>query len=125
MFVVEEQTPRTAADPPPEEMTAAALLSACAREAMRQADGLRRLDAALGAALALARPPTGVEVGPLVTALTADLQQADRLRQEVEGLARTLALLSSVSTCEGVVSAAQIRGCTPVAELQNRLLLLA
>lgn len=122
-------------DTPPEdialpvEIEAASLLAACAAEAERQSEGLRQLDAALGAALVLAQRPVGSPHGPnatesraLISALAADLQQADRLRQEAEGLARALALLANRPKGAGRLTADQIRRCTPILALQRRLL---
>ena len=108
----------------PAEIEPAALLAACAAEAGRQAEGLRQLDAALGAALVLAQRPAAdpAEARVLISALAADLQQADRLRQEAEGLARALALLSDRPKGAGRLTADQVRGCTPILALQRRLL---
>lgn len=55
-------------------------------------------------------------------ALIVDLQMADRMRQEAEGLARVLALLAQQEEGAGPVCAADIRACTPIAALQRRLL---
>ena len=58
----------------------------------------------------------------LVPALVADLQLADQIRQEAEGLAKVLALLAGRGDDDGWFSAAQVRACTPVSALQRRLL---
>lgn len=129
----------------PGEVAVPALLAACASEAERQAEGLRQLDAALGAALVAARRQTdprremrlhdgqfrdgGVLQGQelderaLVSALTADLQTTDRLRQEAEGLARILALIAGKPDRAGFLSTAEIRACTPLSAMRRRLLL--
>lgn len=108
----------------PSEVDPATLLAACAAEAERQAEGLRDLDAALGAALVMARRPIGdaTDARALMSALAADLQKADRLRQEAEGLARALALLAGRPKSAGNLKAEQVRGCTPILALQHRLL---
>lgn len=110
-----------APDPMPLHVTADALLAACATEAAGQAQALHRLDAALGRAVTLARNGAG-DGAALVAALTADLQHADRLRQEAEGLARALTLLAAVPMHDHHLTADQVRGCTPVVALQRRLL---
>lgn len=139
MFILDDETEADEAPDLPTEIEPAALLAACAAEAERQAEGLRQLDAALGAALALARQPAAdgdLNTGPsgagaadgatharaLISALMSDLQKADRLRQEAEGLARALALLAGRPRSAGRVKADQVRSCTPVVALQNRLL---
>lgn len=124
MFVEEADTIHVDDDALPVEVEPAALLAACATEAERQANGLRQLDAALGAALALAQRPAAdpAEGRALISALASDLQQADRLRQEAEGLARALALLANRPKGAGCLPADQVRGCTPILALQRRLL---
>ena len=122
--MIQPAPPRDALPP---EVSAAALLAACAAEAQRQAEGLRKLDSALGEALAYARSRTRGEAGEatLLTALAAELQQADSLRQLAEGLARVLALLAETGIGEGQVTAQDVLACTPVRALQDRLLLPA
>jgi hypothetical protein len=108
-------------DPLPSHVSADVLLVACARVAAGQAQALNRLDAALGLAVTMARHGVG-DSADLIAALTADLQQTDRLRQEAEGLARALHLLATVPMQGHQLTADQVRGCTPVASLQRRLL---
>jgi len=96
------------------------LLLACVAEAQRQAAGMAQLDAALGAAVAMARHPANATA--LVSALMTDLQKADLMRQELEGLSRALSLLVAVPTLNTVVSARGIQGCTPLLAMQQRLL---
>lgn len=111
----------SATDPLPTHVTADALLGACAREAAGQAQAIHQLDAALGRAVTMVRGQAG-DRAALIAALTADLQQADRLRQEAEGLARALRLLATVPMHDHRLTADQVRGCTPFVALQMRLL---
>ncbi|OYU19954.1 MAG: hypothetical protein CFE34_02415 [Rhodobacteraceae bacterium PARR1] len=109
-------------DPLPADVRADDLLATCAAEAARQAQALHRLDAALGQTLAMVRAAAGQADAGLVSALTADLQQADQLRQEAEGLAQALALLASLPRRPHLLTADQVRACTPIVALQRRLL---
>lgn len=154
MFVEDGAGPTEEPFDTPEEVAPSVLLAACAAEAERQAADLRKLDAALGAALIAARRQSGAGFGcqpsdagardrggaggaapsgravqgpsleepGLVPALVADLQLADQIRQEAEGLAKVLALLAGRREGDGWFSAAQVRACTPVSALQRRLL---
>ncbi|WP_235933408.1 hypothetical protein [Paragemmobacter ruber] len=154
MFVEDGAGPTEEPFDAPQEIAPAVLLAACAAEAERQAADLRKLDAALGAALIAARRQSGAgggkwppdwtadepggeegakssgratdggapEAAALVPALVADLQLADQIRQEAEGLAKVLALLAGRGDSDGCLSAAQVRACTPVSALQRRLL---
>lgn len=135
MFVEDDHGPPLQESDLPVKVDPTALLAACAAEAARLATGLRQLDAALGAALVLAQrpngpaPPPGTGAGAdaseartLISALASDLQQADRLRQEADGLAQTLSLLVNRPKSAGPLTADQVRGCTPVLDLQRRLL---
>ena len=118
-----DDDPGVAAPPDllPSHVSADALLAACVRAASGQAQALHKLDMALGQAVTMARHGVG-DGAALIAALTADLQQADRLRQEAEGLARALHLLATVPMQGHQLTADQVRGCTPVASLQRRLL---
>jgi hypothetical protein len=58
----------------------------------------------------------------LITALMRDLQKADLMRQEMEGLSRALALLVSVPALNSVLPARSICACTPLLAMQQRLL---
>lgn len=111
----------------PTRIGAADLLAACAAEAGRQAATMSELDTALGTALQMLRAmiasgEEGRGRATLVSALIADLQMADRLRQESEGLARALEMLAGLSSLNDQVPAEDIRACTPFAALQERLL---
>lgn len=100
------------------------LLAACAGEAGRLAAVAGRLDASMGAMLShLARAPVraGPEDPPVRT-LAQELQDADRLRQELSGLARALDLAVTAQSMSELLSAAQVRACTPLGALQDRLL---
>lgn len=124
MFIDDDPLDAAETVTPTDEIGAGALLAACVAEAERQAAALHQLDAALGAALVMARRPPGnaVDGAALISALAADLQQADRLRQESEGLARALALLARLPPPSGTVRADEVRRCTPFVALQQRLL---
>lgn len=102
------------------ETDARRLLLACAAEAERQAAGMQQLDAALGAAVTMARHPANAAA--LVSVLMTDLQKADLMRQELEGLSRALALLVAAPTPNTVLAAGSIRACTPLLAMQQRLL---
>lgn len=108
----------------PEDIGAQALLVACATEAARQARAMNQLDAVLGDALqTMSGAPHPVTSSPSsLSALIGGLQSADRLRQEIEGLAGVLELLASLDTLAVVIRAEQVRARTPLAALQQRLL---
>jgi hypothetical protein len=120
MFVDDHPSGEPEAQDAPSETDARQLLLACAAEAERQAAGMQQLDAALGAAVAMARDPAMAST--LVSALMTDLQKADLMRQELDGLSRALALLVAVPTLNTVVPANGIFGCTPLLAMQQRLL---
>lgn len=100
------------------------LLASCAAEAGRLAAAVDRLDASMGAMLSdLARPPDAAEAGDApVRILTRDLQETDRIRQELAGLARALELAATARSMSALLPAAQVRACTPLGALRNRLL---
>lgn len=108
----------------PDVIAASALLEACAAEVRRQAADLAALDRALGVALAHLRrsdtPP--LLDGAHLSVVMRELQGLDRLRQESEGLARTMALLARVQDLSQGISAQDLRGCTVMAALHARLL---
>ena len=109
----------------PDSIGAATLLAACATEAARQARAFGALDRSLGQAVGLLRAAMSgkPEVDPAgLSALMRDLQMADSLRQDSEGLARTMALLVGLSALTDRVSAADLRACTVVHALYLRLL---
>lgn len=119
-----EDRPADAAGRVASEIAVADLFAACSDELRRQALALGRLDAALGEALlAIRRQPPGADPGgPVSPALLSELQQADRLRQEAEGLARVLDLIVGGATLSGTVPSDRVRACSPLADLQDRLL---
>ena len=100
------------------------LLAACAVEAARIALAAEKLDKSIGAMLSqLARNHDCVRTEDAHTrALAQDLQEADRIRQELSGLARALDLAVAARSMSAPVSAEQVRACTPLATMQNRLL---
>ncbi len=107
-------------DPWPPDVTAGDLLATCAAEAARQAQALHRLDTALAQTMAVLRAGPGEAA--VIRNLTAELQQADQVRQEAEGLARALALLARLPPRPERLSADQVRACTPFVALQRRFL---
>lgn len=120
MFIDEDDTGSDGGGGP-EEIAARDVLAACAVESARQADVMARLDASIGSALAiLRRQPEGQRSPP--SDLVIALQQADRLRQEMDGLAQVLALLSGLGSQGGTILASRVRACTPFRDLQDRLL---
>ena len=107
----------------PSEVTTQDLLVACAAAMRRQADAMGKMDVALGKVLEhLRRPalPTGAAAS-ICGSLMRDLQRADRIRQEAEGLAKVLEVVACSGTVEGSIPTDALRGCTPLAELQARL----
>ena len=99
--------------PPTPDVTREALLAACAAEVQRQAQACIALDHALGRlCAALPVPPLPIR----------DLQAIDRLRQELEGLARVMALLSTPALEEAAIPRAALLACTPLRDLRARLL---
>jgi hypothetical protein len=101
----------------PDSIAAGALLAACAIEAARQAQAFGTLDRSLGQAVGLLRAAMAgnPEVDPAgLSALIRDLQMADGLRQDSEGLARAIALVSGSSALTDRVSAEDLRACTVV-----------
>lgn len=100
------------------------VLAACAEEAGRIALAAERLDASMGALLSQiigTSAPTGTENAP-IRRLAQDLQAADCIRQELSGLARTLDLVVAARSVTATLRVAQVRGCTPLGDLQRRLL---
>lgn len=109
----------------PDTIATGDLLAACAVEAARQAQAFGGLDSSLSKAVALLRAAMSdksqIDRSSL-SVLIRDLQMADRLRQESEGLARTLALLAATPASMDRVSAADLRACTVLQALHLRLL---
>ena len=124
MFIDDDPRDALAATDMPTRITARDLLLACASEAWRQSAAAARLDAVLGASLGAMRSSgSAVSDRPEALApLAGELQKADLLRQELEGLARTLALLANVRSFSASLTAEQVRLCAPLGELQGRLL---
>lgn len=103
------------------EMSAHDLLATCVEEMGRQAAAIADLDAALGVALLALR--NAQASGPALSGrdMTA-LQGADRIRQEVEGIAQALGLILKAGSLTANIKGRHVRACTPVAALQDRLL---
>lgn len=94
------------------------LLLACATEAVRHADQLSGLDAALGAALIAGADKdrgAGQGLDPVL------LQQVDLLRQEAAGLACLLKLLSEQEAETAMVDGTRVSACLPTAQQRSRL----
>jgi hypothetical protein len=53
-----------------------------------------------------------------------ELQKADIIRQELEGLSSLLKLLQSVANLEDSISYDRIQLCSPLADMQRRLLIV-
>lgn len=109
----------------PSEITARDLLANCASELRRQAGAMQSLDAALGAILNLCRNALGPAEADaqMIAGLRTDLQMADQLRQEVEGVAKALDLLVGVESLAAAIRSDAVCACTPLMDLQNRFLL--
>jgi hypothetical protein len=87
------------------------ILAACAAEAGRLSDGLAELDRAIGQALAEALEQADPRV----------LQRLDLLRQEADGLARLLALATSMPAPDAMIDTDAIARCVPLAAQRARL----
>ena len=115
----------TQADAPADRGIAAQdLLFACATEMRRQAADMATLDAALGRLLELwnrSASQPGAQSG-LLPSLLRDLQKADQLRQEIEGLAAILDLLAQAGGSPATIQFEAIRAGTPLRDQQTRLL---
>lgn len=108
----------------PSEITARDLLANCASELRRQAGVMQSLDAALGAVLDLSRKtmcPAQADA-QIIAGLRMDLQKADQLRQEVEGVAKALDLLVGVESFAAAIGSDAVCACTPLMDLQVRFL---
>ena len=105
-------------------ITGAELLGACATESQRLAEALTQFDAALGLAVgALGRSVRGERADQgTVSALVADLQSVDRLRQEGEALARILALVAALPSLSTRVPRADVEARVPTGAQRARLL---
>jgi hypothetical protein len=121
MFIDEDHTASVECGGP-DEIAVQQVLAACASEAIRQAHVMTGLDSSIGSALAILRQGREGQVRHPPAGLVSSLQQADRLRQEMEGLAKVLALLADIGGQTGTVDASRIRACTPFRDLQERLL---
>jgi hypothetical protein len=112
LIVDDEGTPSPGSETTRPYLTARELLSACVREAERQAEALTRLDAAVGLAL----------IGDATQADPRVLQKIDLLRQESQGLARVLGLVDTARSPETVLDAGAVAACLPVADQRRRLM---
>lgn len=123
-MIVFDTDPFELAVPPfPPDIPAATLLRSCAIEAERQARLLGELDSTLGAAiLGLGTAPDAERIARLRSVMISDLQLADRLRQESEGLARALDLVAAAPSLSDRVKVDAILARIPNAALRKRLL---
>ena len=124
IFADEPESPCPGNADLPRHISARDLLAACAAELNRQAAALADLDAALGAVL-LSAPCAAKGRAPVRGQDMAALQQTDRIRQEMEGLARALALVLKAGSLSDALGGDEIAACTPVAALRDRLLRLS
>ncbi len=123
MIIIETDQPEKFAEDLPPDITVAALLRSCAKEADRQARLVADLDRTLGSALlGLGTAPDQTSITRLRAALIGDLQLADRLRQESEGLARALRLLTAAKTLSDRLEVAEVLAIVPNGALRHRLL---
>ncbi len=90
---------------------AADILAACVREADRHARALARMDKTVGAALESGQGAIDHKT----------LQELDLLRQEADGLARMLHLVTSMPSAGSLIDAASIARCVPLAAQRARL----
>lgn len=104
----------------PTQVIARRLLFACIKEAERLALSMKDLDRTLGSKIAITHQPE--KVADFVRNLSSDLQKADIIRQELEGLSRALDLLWDVETLDDRISNDSICCCTPLVDMQRRLL---
>mgnify|MGYP000421302283 CR=1 FL=1 len=116
---------------PERRLQAAFLLRACTQEAARLAAAMAALDTEIGKCLVLmSRGPAGSQdaavpdwpVDPPPIAET--LQGVDILRQELEGFARVLEIVSAHVTCRGEVETEVLGRVLPLAAQRTRLLSL-
>ncbi len=100
------------------------LLAACAAEAGRIALAAEQLDISMGAMMAQFFGPSGgiAAQDAAVRGLAQELQAADRIRQELSGLARALDLVVGAPSMTALLPVTQVRSCTPLGQLQHRLL---
>ncbi len=104
----------------PTQVIARRLLFACIKESERQALSMKDLDRTLGSTIAIAHQPE--KVADFFRNLSSDLQKADIIRQELEGLSRVLDLLWNVETLDDRISNDRIYCCTPLVDMRRRLL---
>lgn len=120
-MIVENQFSTSAIDDQaPTHVVARDLLLACIAEAERHAFFMKELDLVLGAAFGADR--RSASVSDFVKEFSMELQKADIIRQELEGLSSLLKLLESVATLEDSISYDRIQLCSPLADMQRRLL---
>lgn len=124
MIFVANDTETAAPAETPSEIVARDLLAACASEMRRQAGAMASLDTALGGVLEILRgssDPAGAKA-QMTPALLAELQCADQLRQEMDGVARVLELLAGVESLILAIGSETVCACTPLTDLRRRLL---
>lgn len=124
MIFVANDTETAAPAETPSEIVARDLLAACASEMRRQAGAMASLDTALGGVLEIFRgssDPAGAKA-QMTPALLAELQCADQLRQEMDGVARVLELLAGLESLILAVRSETVCACTPLTDLRGRLL---
>lgn len=114
---------------PAQRLETSALLRACAAEATRLAAAMTSLDAAIAACLgpAMERAATSHRPadpgGPVAMPPVADtLQRVDLLRQELDGLARALAIATGQVACRSEIEPATVGAALPLAAQRKRLL---
>lgn len=99
------------------------LLAACAFEAAHLASALSDLDATLAAAIAASFPPPRAEGhGAAPNAMLRGLQNADRARQEAEGLAALLNRLAATGDLDGTLPADAVTACLPLLTQRRRII---
>lgn len=110
------------APPPlPDIVSGRDLLAACAAEVSRQAAAFAALDRTMGKVLGLVQLSAAAN-REIVSGLLHEMQGIDRLRQECEGLARTMAVLAVLPSLSSPVQARDVLELAAVGDLQRRLL---
>lgn len=121
IFVGDDENSSQAPQKAHRETSARDLLATCVKEMSRQAAAIADLDAALGDVLMALRHAPGANPALSGRDITA-LQGADRIRQEIEGIARALELILKAGSLNAGIEGRHVRSCTPVAALQDRLM---
>lgn len=120
MIVEDQFSASTNNDQAPTHFVARDLLLACVAEAERHAFFLKELDSVLGAAFGVDR--RSASVSEFVKEFSLELQRADIIRQELEGLSSLLKLLQGIATLEDTIPYDRIQCCSPLADMQRRIL---